>query len=206
MKCFTLDSFGGYVDFFHATKECVLSYSKAYFVRRPLPPDLITVPTSNQVKVRSPLQKYHMEVLCHRGLSIRPLRNKLSLGGGVLCKHGGRVTELNLQGLDLVGTISPHLGNLSALRSLCLQNNHFVGNIPNQIGSLGRLRILNLSGNLLTGSIPSTITKYSLNHHKLHQPNDHGSVNKHYFWYNSFIHPPFAQTWSPENRSKPAGW
>ncbi|KAG0514566.1 hypothetical protein BDA96_10G203400, partial [Sorghum bicolor] len=93
--------------------------------------------------------------------------------GGVLCKHGGRVTELNLQGLDLVGTISPHLGNLSALRSLCLQNNHFVGNIPNQIGSLvfpqpsqsipstitncTNPMTMDLSTNIISGTIPSSI-------------------------------------------------
>jgi len=36
---------------------------------------------------------------------------------GVNCKNGGRVTELDLKALNLVGTISPHIGNLTALRS-----------------------------------------------------------------------------------------
>ncbi|OEL15433.1 putative LRR receptor-like serine/threonine-protein kinase [Dichanthelium oligosanthes] len=77
---------------------------------------------------------------------------------GVLCKHGGRVSELDLQGLNLAGRISPHIGNLSGLISLKLQNNHFVGNLPNQLGRLGQLQMLNLSGNLLTGTIPSAVT------------------------------------------------
>jgi len=34
---------------------------------------------------------------------------------GVNCKNGGRVTELDLKALNLVGTISPHIGNLTAL-------------------------------------------------------------------------------------------
>lgn len=47
---------------------------------------------------------------------------------GVACglKHQ-RVTSLNLQGLKLSGTISPHLGNLSFLRSLDLSDNYFQG-------------------------------------------------------------------------------
>ncbi|KAJ1288816.1 hypothetical protein BS78_02G117200 [Paspalum vaginatum] len=77
---------------------------------------------------------------------------------GVICKHGGRVFELDLRDLDLVGTISPHIGNLTALRSLYLQDNNFAGNIPNYIGRLGQLEMLNLSGNLLTGTIPSAFT------------------------------------------------
>ncbi|RCV37831.1 hypothetical protein SETIT_8G093700v2 [Setaria italica] len=77
---------------------------------------------------------------------------------GVLCNHGGRVSKLDLRGLNLVGRISPSIGNLSALHSLYLQDNNFVGNIPNQLGMLGRLQVLNLSGNLLTGNIPSSLT------------------------------------------------
>ncbi|CAL4988631.1 unnamed protein product [Urochloa decumbens] len=77
---------------------------------------------------------------------------------GVLCNHGGRVSELDLRGLSLVGRICPSIGNLSALHSLYLQDNHFVGNIPNQLGMLGRLQMLNLSANLLTENIPTSFT------------------------------------------------
>lgn len=77
---------------------------------------------------------------------------------GVMCNHGGRVSQLDLRALKLVGTISPHIGNLTALRSLYLQDNHFSGKIPNHLGRLGHLQMLNLSSNLLTGTIPSAFT------------------------------------------------
>ncbi|XP_066393582.1 putative receptor-like protein kinase At3g47110 [Miscanthus floridulus] len=79
---------------------------------------------------------------------------------GVMCKskQGGRVTELDLRDLNLVGTISPHIGNLTALSSLYLQENHFAGNIPNHLGRLRQLQMLNLSSNLLTGTIPPAFT------------------------------------------------
>ncbi|WVZ62655.1 hypothetical protein U9M48_012375 [Paspalum notatum var. saurae] len=80
---------------------------------------------------------------------------------GVICKHGGRVSELDLRALDLVGTINPDIGNLTALRSLYLQDNQFAGNIPKHIGRLGQLEMLNLSGNLLTGTIPPGFTNCS---------------------------------------------
>ncbi|CAL4994028.1 unnamed protein product [Urochloa decumbens] len=89
---------------------------------------------------------------------------------GVLCNHGGRVSELDLRGLSLVGRICPSIGNLSALHSLYLQDNHFVGNIPNQLGknnldgsiptSIGNLSLLNtldVNTNNLTGKIPEVL-------------------------------------------------
>jgi LRR receptor-like serine/threonine-protein kinase EFR len=71
---------------------------------------------------------------------------------GVTCglKHQ-RVIGLNLKDQKLVGTISPHLGNLSFLRSLNLANNSFSGGIPSEVGHLIRLQNLNLSYNLLEG-------------------------------------------------------
>ncbi|KAI4305292.1 hypothetical protein L6164_028664 [Bauhinia variegata] len=45
---------------------------------------------------------------------------------GVTCDSSHlRVTSLNLSHMGLVGTISPHLGNLSFLRKLDLSNNSF---------------------------------------------------------------------------------
>nr|XP_023911650.1 receptor kinase-like protein Xa21 [Quercus suber] len=59
--------------------------------------------------------------------------------------------------MDLHGTISPHIGNLSFLVSLDLLNNSFSGFLPHEIGNLHRLRKLQLSNNLLEGSIPPTL-------------------------------------------------
>ena len=77
---------------------------------------------------------------------------------GISCsRRRQRVTALNLSYVDLHGTISPHIGNLSFLVSLDLHNNSFSGFLPHEIGNLHRLRELQLSNNLLEGSIPPTL-------------------------------------------------
>jgi hypothetical protein len=43
---------------------------------------------------------------------------------------------LDLNNQKLVGTISPHIGNLSFLRSLALEMNSFYGGIPSEAGLL----------------------------------------------------------------------
>ncbi|KAH9656334.1 protein kinase domain-containing protein [Citrus sinensis] len=77
---------------------------------------------------------------------------------GVTCapRHQ-RVTVLDLQSLQLGGSISPHMGNLSFLQKLHLQNNKIVGNIPTEIGKLVNLQRLELWNNQLSGTIPSAI-------------------------------------------------
>ncbi|KAL6129331.1 hypothetical protein ACLB2K_072682 [Fragaria x ananassa] len=79
---------------------------------------------------------------------------------GVTCsrKHDQRVAKLELMSLTLVGSISPHIGNLSFLRVLNLKNNSFNHQIPPQIGQLRRLQVLLLNNNSLTGTIPSNIS------------------------------------------------
>ncbi|MQL95275.1 hypothetical protein Taro_027941 [Colocasia esculenta] len=78
---------------------------------------------------------------------------------GVTCgpQPPGRVTELTLDGLQLVGTISPSLANISYLTKLHLPSNQLNGNIPAELGRLPRLQLLNLSFNSLDGVIPSTL-------------------------------------------------
>ncbi|KAJ9188733.1 hypothetical protein P3X46_000100 [Hevea brasiliensis] len=77
---------------------------------------------------------------------------------GVSC-NSHRVVGLNLPNLGLDGSISPHIGNLSFLRSLQLQNNKLTGTLPDQICNLFRLRILNISSNSLQGLIPSNMSR-----------------------------------------------
>ncbi|CAI0415784.1 unnamed protein product [Linum tenue] len=77
---------------------------------------------------------------------------------GILCgrKHQ-RVTVLNLQSLQLSGTLSPYIGNLTFLRRLYLFNNTLAGTIPSEIGrigSLSNLRIFSVRRNSLAGAIP----------------------------------------------------
>ncbi|KAJ1431187.1 Serine/threonine-protein kinase, active site [Sesbania bispinosa] len=79
---------------------------------------------------------------------------------GVTCMHQ-RVTELNLQGYQLHGSLSPHVGNLSFLRNLNLENNSFYGNIPQELGRLLQLQKLLLPNNSFTGEIPTNLSSCS---------------------------------------------
>ncbi len=81
---------------------------------------------------------------------------------------GNRVTQINMNptnpaftGNNLVGTIPPEIGNLTALTSLDLAYNKISGSIPGQLGSLTNLVFLNLSNMQLTGSIPTSMGNLS---------------------------------------------
>ncbi|KAL4312929.1 hypothetical protein GQ457_01G003600 [Hibiscus cannabinus] len=75
---------------------------------------------------------------------------------GVTCgSRHDRVTALNLSGLGLVGTLPPHLGNLSFLSLLSIENNHFHGTLPVQLSNLKRIEHMNFGNNSFDGEIPS---------------------------------------------------
>ncbi|KAK4753053.1 hypothetical protein SAY87_021851 [Trapa incisa] len=78
---------------------------------------------------------------------------------GVACNPRHQlVTGLNLSSLHLVGSLPPHIGNLTFLRSFTIRNNYFNGVIPREIGSLSRLRFFSLSYNLFTGEVPGNFS------------------------------------------------
>ncbi|KAG0468989.1 hypothetical protein HPP92_018317 [Vanilla planifolia] len=84
---------------------------------------------------------------------------------GVTCRNQlgkPRVTSLDLESLDLGGSLPASLGNLSFLQRLHLPQNHFQGGIPEELGSLSNLQHLNLSFNSLHGSIPDSLSQCSL--------------------------------------------
>ncbi|KAJ8759168.1 hypothetical protein K2173_004175 [Erythroxylum novogranatense] len=78
---------------------------------------------------------------------------------GVICgvRHQ-RVVELDLHDGQLVGSLSPHVGNLSFLRIINLSNNSLGHSIPPEIGHLFRLRVLDFSSNMFSGEIPVNIS------------------------------------------------
>ena len=81
---------------------------------------------------------------------------------GVICgKRHRRVVEIDLHSAQLVGSLSPHIGNLSFLRILKLENNRFSHNIPQELGHLFRLRMLSLENNTFDGKIPVNISHCS---------------------------------------------
>ncbi|XP_048129507.1 receptor kinase-like protein Xa21 [Rhodamnia argentea] len=78
---------------------------------------------------------------------------------GVTCgRRQRRVTVLDLSSRGLLGSISPHIGNLSFLREIWLQNNSLGQDIPPQVGQLRRLRAFRLDNNSLVGEIPKNIS------------------------------------------------
>ncbi|GKC15230.1 kinase-like domain-containing protein [Tanacetum coccineum] len=81
---------------------------------------------------------------------------------GISCgKRHKRVTILRLDSQGLEGSLSPHVGNLSFLRTLSIRNNSFQGTIPHELGRLARLRVLYLDKNKFSGLIPSNLSRCS---------------------------------------------
>ncbi|KAH0713622.1 hypothetical protein KY289_009581 [Solanum tuberosum] len=97
---------------------------------------------------------------------------------GITCgnKHR-RVIWIVLTSSELVGSLSPAVGNLSFLRVLWLSRNSFTGQIPGEIGKLSRLRMLNLANNSFSGEIPRNISRCSnLNYIHFGDNNLNGSI------------------------------
>ncbi|XP_021637543.2 probable LRR receptor-like serine/threonine-protein kinase At3g47570 [Hevea brasiliensis] len=106
---------------------------------------------------------------------------------GVTCgRRHRRVTSINLISKDLVGSLSPYLGNLSFLRAIRLYNNTLQGEILPELGRLFRLRALVLANNSLEGQIPANLSRctnlayISVGNNKLRGkiPTELGSLSK----------------------------
>ncbi|XP_074563758.1 putative inactive receptor kinase At1g48480 [Curcuma longa] len=72
---------------------------------------------------------------------------------GVTCAFG-RVGELRLPGVGLIGQIPAAVGNLTALHTLSLRFNALSGPLPGELARLVELRNLYLQSNRLSGEIP----------------------------------------------------
>ncbi|KAM7466091.1 hypothetical protein LguiB_013653 [Lonicera macranthoides] len=79
---------------------------------------------------------------------------------GISCsrKHRHRVVALKLASQGLVGSLSPHIGNLSFLKTINLEDNSFIGEIPQSLGRLFRLQVLNFSNNSFNGELPKNLS------------------------------------------------
>ncbi|XAR51187.1 Non-specific serine/threonine protein kinase [Bertholletia excelsa] len=77
---------------------------------------------------------------------------------GVTCNsRRQRVRALSVPNMNLEGTISPSIANLSFLVMLNLGNNSFHGSLPNGLGLLPRLRMIDIHINKLEGDIPQSL-------------------------------------------------
>ena len=96
---------------------------------------------------------------------------------GVWTDDGGCVTELQLGGNGLAGSIPPELADLTNLEVLSLDRNGLTGAIPTQLGRLVNLTHLDLSYIGLTGPIPREFANLeNLEGLSLHWNNLTGSV------------------------------
>ncbi|CAJ2646880.1 unnamed protein product [Trifolium pratense] len=78
---------------------------------------------------------------------------------GIKCSPmNERVIGLNLEGYQLHGSLSPHVGNLTFLINLNLRNNSFYREIPQELGQLIQLQQLYLTNNSFEGKIPTNLT------------------------------------------------
>ena len=76
---------------------------------------------------------------------------------GIACDDGGSVTNIDLPGNELKGSIPQEIGTFSKLTPLNLSYNYLTGEIPISLATLNQLVTLDLSFNKLTGPIPATL-------------------------------------------------
>ncbi|KAJ7980072.1 Leucine-rich repeat protein kinase family protein [Quillaja saponaria] len=81
---------------------------------------------------------------------------------GITCSGGPRirVVTLNLTSMDLSGSLSPYIANMTALTDIWLANNNLSGPIPD-LSSLKMLKTLHLEDNHFNGEIPSSLGNIS---------------------------------------------
>ncbi|WVZ77355.1 hypothetical protein U9M48_025233 [Paspalum notatum var. saurae] len=94
-------------------------------------------------------------------LSVLPMCQWPGVACGLKGSRLGRVVALNLTKLNLLGTITTALGNLTYLRLLDLSWNHFHGVLPAELGNLRDLETLVLSYNSIQGHIPTSLMNCS---------------------------------------------
>lgn len=72
-----------------------------------------------------------------------------------------RVSVINLDQNNLVGTIPAELGALTEVDRVILSRNALIGPIPNELGGMTNVRQLNLRANALSGQIPEGLGSLS---------------------------------------------
>ncbi|KAK8573124.1 hypothetical protein V6N13_099939 [Hibiscus sabdariffa] len=91
------------------------------------------------------------------------------------------VERLQLQNMNLSGTLVPELGQLSRLIILDFMWNALTGSIPKEIGQISTLELLLLNGNNLSGSLPDELGYLSkLNRFQIDENNLSGQIPKAY--------------------------
>ena len=81
---------------------------------------------------------------------------------GITCNSQCNITQLNLPGCNLAGTIPSQLGYMTMLTQLDLDINSLTGTIPTQLESMSSMQQLYFSDNNLTGTIPTQLAHMTM--------------------------------------------
>lgn len=84
-----------------------------------------------------------------------------------------RISEIDLSGTNLTGSVPKHIGQLTALVNVSLHSNHLMGALPN-FSALTMLERLYLQNNNLTGNVPGWLSELK-NLKELHIENNNFS-------------------------------
>uniref|UniRef100_A0A453EBX0 Receptor kinase-like protein Xa21 n=4 Tax=Triticinae TaxID=1648030 RepID=A0A453EBX0_AEGTS len=109
------------------------------------------------MSLRSVIKEDPFQALNSWGNQSIPMCQWRGVACGTRGHRRGRVVALDLHGLNLLGTISSSIGNLTYLRHFGLQENRFYGTIPTEVGHLVQLKYLNVSRNSIGREIPPTL-------------------------------------------------
>lgn len=145
------------------------------------------IPDSDQLALmsfKSLVRSDPLRALASWGNMSIPMSRWRGVACGLRGHRRGRVVALDLPELNLTGTITPALGNLTYLRRLNLLSNGFQGILPPELGNIHDLETLQLTYNSISGQIPSSLSNCShlieilLNSNNLHGgvPDEIGSL------------------------------
>lgn len=82
---------------------------------------------------------------------------------GITCNPKSQVSVVNLPRLNLNGTLSPSLANLSSLLEIHISGNNLHGLVPEDLTRLKSLRLLDISNNNFDAPLPKFPTSVKLN-------------------------------------------
>ena len=76
---------------------------------------------------------------------------------GIVSDANGVVTQINLSGCGLSGTIPAEIGDLHYLQNIDLSNNNLTGGIPKEVANITNLQSFYVNGNVMNGVVPKEV-------------------------------------------------
>ncbi|MBO7418294.1 MAG: hypothetical protein J6U14_05110 [Bacteroidaceae bacterium] len=76
---------------------------------------------------------------------------------GVVANEKGVVTQIDLKGCGLTGTIPADIGDLIYLQEIDLSNNNLTGGIPKEVANITNLKSFYVNNNKMDGEVPKEV-------------------------------------------------